>query len=220
MLVLIFVSYYMDFSFTDIAKLAQSVGAIVTSIVYIVTVLWFPAQPFKRRSRDIESLQFIQEQLAFPLEKRHRLPVEQAFSIYFKRHITYDVAVAILRLRNPLAAFRLYFSGRDYLEYNKDSNSFDYTAKFKEQDARQFRKWHFILLYFVFALSGLYLLMYSSDILKAAGIEALPGIVLLIGSLLSLAYIFVYSSTSVGAAERFMEESKYFAANDSPRGAQ
>ncbi|MEW5756577.1 MAG: hypothetical protein AB1810_09760 [Pseudomonadota bacterium] len=201
----------MDISLSDIAALVKNVGAVVGSIAYLVKQWKFPAQSLKRRSKDIESLQFIQEQLAFPLRRRHRLPVEQAFSIYFKRRISYDVAVAILRLRNPLTAFKLYFSGRDYLEYNKDSDSFDFKAKFKEQDARQFRKRHFIAWYFVFALSGMYLLMYSADILKVVGIAVLPGLVVLIASMLSLAYVFVDGSASVSAAERFIEESKYLA---------
>jgi hypothetical protein len=202
----------MEFS-PDIVMLVKGAGAIAGSIVYLLKQFRFPAQFLKRRTRDLESLQFIQEQLAFPLEKRHRLPVEQAFSIYFKRRISYDVAVAILRLRNPLTAFKLYFSGRDYLAYSKDSDSFDFKAKFKEQKARRFRKRHFIFWYFVFAISGFYLLMYSADILRLVGIAIFPGLLVLIISFLSFAYIFLDGSTSVGAAERFIEESKYLAAN-------
>ena len=203
----------MDISLSDIATLIKNVGAFGGAIAYLVKQWKFPAQSLKRRSKDIESLQFIQEQLAFPLEKRHRLPVEQALSIYFKRRISYDVAVAILRLRNPLTASKLYFSGRDYVEYNKDSDSFDFKEKFKKEDARAFGKWHFVAWYFVTALSGMYLLIYSADILKFVGIAVLPGIVAFIAAMLSLAYIFVDGSASVGAAERFIEESKYLASD-------
>ena len=205
----------MEISFADIASLVKNIAAIAGAAIYFWKQWKYPSQSTKKRSRDIESLQFIQEQLAFPLNKRHRLPMEQAFYIYFKRRISYDIAVSILRFCNPLTAFKLYFSGRDYLAYQKDSDVFDYKEEFKEQRARNFRKRHFGVWYFVFALSGLYLFAYSGDIMQATGLYILPALVVTILSLLSFAYIFIDGATSVSAAERFVEESKYIAPSNS-----
>ncbi len=158
-----------------------------------------------RKVKDDAKFEFIESFLKEDIKQKHHLVVEQAFLKYLGRSLNYDEIIFLVGLQNPMSSLNSFFMARDYVAYEPKSKTMSFKAKYKNKNAIKHRRYLHMILYFICAMGGVSLLLYSYELLHIGGPIVLPVLVTLIGALFGAAYLEVYKGASIYFAEKLIE---------------
>lgn len=161
-----------------------------------------------RKVKDDTKFEFIESFLKEDIKQKHHLVVEQAFLKYLGRSLSYDEIIFLVGLQNPMSSLNSFFMARDYVAFDSTSKTMSFKTKYTRKNAIKRRRYLHIILYFICAMSGISLLLYSYELLHVGGPIVLPVLVTLIGALFGAAYIEVYKGASIYFAEKLIEQIK------------
>jgi hypothetical protein len=161
-----------------------------------------------RKVKDDSKFEFIESFLKEDIKQKHHLIVEQAFLKYLGRSLNYDEIIFLVGLQNPMSGLNSYFMAQNYVAYDAESKSICFKAKYKNKKKLEWLKYWHVFLYFLFAMAGMALLLFSYELLHRGGLVVLPVLVVLVGIFFGAAYWQVYAGTSVYFAEKLIKQIK------------
>jgi len=191
-----------------VSELVKPAGALISALVGLLRINRQFQPLVNRRSKEIESLEFISAFLAFDITRRNRLVVEQTFEIYLKKRLSFEEIQAVLGLANPLRAFRLLCKVGQYVLFNSEIKSFEYRSFVSTEKKRNIHSILNALGYIFFAFLGILLFLYSPELVgNSHPLVYLPlGFVSL--ALLFLSYLFLEDVSAISAASLFLNEAE------------
>lgn len=150
--------------------------------------------------------EFIQTFLKEDIAQKHHLVVEQAFLNYFEENLKYDEIIFLSKLQNPMSGFHSFIKAKNYVAYDPVKKTITFKDKYKSKNKLKLLKcWHFFL-YFLFAMSGMFLLFYFYELLGPHGLKILSTITFTIITLLALAYLQASDIASIFFAEKLARQ--------------
>jgi hypothetical protein len=161
-----------------------------------------------RKVKDDTKFEFIESFLKEDITQKHPLVVEQGFLKYLGRTLNYDEIIFLVGLQNPMSSLNSFFMAQNYVAYDPASKIMTFKAKYKNKTALKRRRHVHIILYFLCAMAGMSLLLYSYELLRLGGLIVLPVLVTFIVTFFGAAYLEVYNSTSIYFAEKLIEQIK------------
>lgn len=180
-------------------------GTVIPLIYYLRSNRHF--EPItKRRAKEQESLEFISSFLAFDIKKRNRLVVEHAFEIYLRKRLSFEEIDALLQLANPLCAARMFSKAGQYVYFNSETKKFGYRSFVSSEKSRWFYQGANLAGYFLISILGIFLFLFSPEIVGTNSPLLYPPLGLVSLALLFLAYLFLEDGISMTTAKRFLEE--------------
>ena len=139
------------------------------------------------------------------IENSHKLLVEHYFSRFFKYRLTYPEIMSIMDMSSPLWIFRYRKVISRFVKFSRQDNTYCFMDKY--QDLRKRKKFRCIKYagYFFYVFSGLFLLMFSAQILNTFGIVALTPLTFI--TITSTFYGFAQLSDAIliEQSEKFMK---------------
>ena len=161
-----------------------------------------------RKIKDDTKFEFIESFLKEDIKQKHHLVVEQAFLKYLGRSLSYDEIIFLVGLQNPMSSLNSFFMAQDYIAFDPISKTMSFKTKYKNKNVIKRRRHLHIILYFICAMAGISLLLYSYELLHLGGPIVLPVLVTLIGALFGGAYLQVYKGASIYFAEKLIAHIK------------
>lgn len=161
-----------------------------------------------RKVKDDTKFEFIESFMKEDIKQKHHLVVEQAFLKYLGRSLNYDEIIFLVGLQNPMSSLNGFFMARNYVAFDPTSKTISFKAKYKNKKVIKRRRYLHVILYFICAMAGVSLLLYSYELLRIGGPIVLPVLVTLILALFGAAYLEVYKGASIYFAERLIEQVK------------
>jgi hypothetical protein len=121
----------------------------------------------QRKTYEEYRLEFISSFIAFDINKRHPLLVEQAFKIYFKIQINFEIIQLLLGFKNPTSAFLDYKKARQKIFLN-DIGSLEFSKAYSTKFKRKFKIALNLFIYFTFIYVAMvpFFVMWDSDYLS------------------------------------------------------
>jgi uncharacterized membrane protein len=161
-----------------------------------------------RKIKDDTKFEFIEAFLKEDIKQKHHLVVEQAFLKYLGRSLNYDEIIFLVGLQNPMSSLNSFFMAQNYVAYDPTSKMIMPKAKYRNKNALKRRRQLHIVLYFLCAMAGVSLLLYSYELLRLGGLIVLPVLVVFVLTLFGAAYWQVYVGASSYFAEKLIKQIK------------
>jgi hypothetical protein len=171
----------------------------------------------KPKNIEQERLDRISALLAFEIDKRGRLIVEQTFRSVFGNLYEYEEIVCILAGRSPLKAFSTIRFARQFVDFDSPKGVFKFKAAYKLKSKRQRLRRIYFATYLIFAYAALGPWSPSLQIHTSW-----PSAVCLLffSAIFGLfAWASISLSTDISAAERFLVAAEPAAVTDETEGA-
>jgi hypothetical protein len=177
----------------------------LATAIFIPFAKKFFARSIRRKSKAIEDLEFLSAFLAFGVEKRNRLVVEQAFAGYLKHKFDYEELASVLKFKNPMKGFRLLKASRQAINLEADG-AFCFKREYSEGAGRLARMLGNFLLYIVLFYLAAFPLMYVEEGLKELGIAVAIPLIAWVLPMMALAFGALTSANAISAAGKLLEE--------------